>query len=146
MKLWLTILLTLPLLISCQSSPIRDFESVNEGMDKQSVLNIMGSPSWTLRWRGLDRWNYTFFENDQWTQKEVHFQNGKTVYKGEPPTPLVSAEEQDRINLQANLELAAKEKQDLETNRQQILVIDKSMQPETSNSEIRYVPRFVPLE
>ncbi len=132
--------------MGCQSSPSRDFDKVSPGMTKSDVLGIMGSPSWTLRWKGLDRWNYTFYHEDNLVQKELHFDSGKVAYKGDPILPLVSAEDQDRQNDEANKEVAAREKAEALLNRQQILQLDQNTQSEAANSEVRYVPRFVPLE
>lgn len=146
-RLLYRLLLAAPVFISaCQSSPSRDFDKVSQGMTKGDVLEIMGSPSWTLRWKGMDRWNYSFYQDESLIQKELHFNAGKVQYKGDPLVPLISAEDQDRINEDSNKEVAAREKDEALKNRQQILILDQNTQSEAAQGEIRYVPRFIPLE
>lgn len=88
----------------CQTSRIKDFESVHGGMSKGDVLAAIGNPQRTQRWHGRDRWQYTFYgqpEGD--VVREVHFENGKSTYVGGAIKPAVSADEQDRINDIENL-------------------------------------------
>ena len=91
-------------LCACQSTPINDFAKVKEGMEKDVVLETAGSPTITRRWHGKDRWIYEFkTRNAQDTQiREVHFAEGKAVYVGTRVVADVPAEEQDRLNEEAN--------------------------------------------
>lgn len=85
---------------------IDDFDTkVQLGMEKTQVIAALGSPRISRRWRGLDRWIYIFYKKigaiENTFRKELHFKNGKVVYKGDPPKlKELSAEEQDKRNLE----------------------------------------------
>jgi outer membrane protein assembly factor BamE (lipoprotein component of BamABCDE complex) len=58
-------------LVACQTNQLRAYERVQTGMDKHQVLEIMGSPTNSARWNGLDRWRYRFFHDEQPHSKEL---------------------------------------------------------------------------
>lgn len=86
--------------IGCQTSMYQQFEQVNVGMDKDDVLQIMGSPQRTQRWRGKDRWTFVFYEDRIRFEKEVQFQEGVATYVGQTwqPPKEESAEYVDQKN------------------------------------------------
>lgn len=85
MKLIIIFTFTLCLAItSCTSSPYRSFQNVNSGMDKSEVLDLLGSPNKSERYKGLDIWQYSFYEDNKKIKKEVHFRKGKVIYYGKP--------------------------------------------------------------
>ena len=98
------------LLLGCQSTIKENMSEVKLGMDKHQVLHILGSPDITRRWEDKDRWIYRDVH-------EVHFEKGSVVYKGDPPQPEVTAEEQDRSNAEENAQLEAKWEQQREDRR-----------------------------
>lgn len=89
MKLFYYILFSVHIfMIGCQTSMYQQFEQVNVGMDKDDVLQIMGSPQRTQRWRGKDRWTFVFYEDRIRFEKEVQFHEGIATYVGyiwQPP-------------------------------------------------------------
>lgn len=90
-------------LSGCQSARYREFESLHVGMEKAEVLDAIGEPDAKARWRGMDRWTYTFRDRGgSKISKEVHLREGRAIYVGTPKQPEISASEQDRINLLQN--------------------------------------------
>ena len=88
--------------VGCQTSLKQEFTKVNEGMVKYEVLEILGSPQVSKRWRGQDKWIYRFYERDAPVTKEVYFKEGKVAYAGDPIKPKISAVEQDKLNEKSN--------------------------------------------
>jgi outer membrane protein assembly factor BamE len=70
-------------LTACQTNQVKEFSKVSAGMDKGQVLDILGSPQNSERWKGKDRWLYVMFDNSQRVVKEVQFEDGKVVYFGD---------------------------------------------------------------
>lgn len=129
-------------LLACSSSPVKDFENVREGMPKYDVLEAMGVPQRSERWHGKDRWTYMYVEAEKPQTKEIHFQDGKVIYKGDPVLPAVNAAEQDKLNEDSNSELEKKYAEKREQIRTQ--TIDKPK--DAGNATDSQVPRFVPIE
>jgi outer membrane protein assembly factor BamE len=94
-------------LSACQSSPLRQFSELKAGMEKDDVLNIMGSPNRSQRFHGKDRWTYVFYDNKIRFEKEIHFFEGNAVYIGEvwQPEEARSAYFADRVNEEKNKKL-----------------------------------------
>lgn len=82
----------------CASRPLQQFEKIKQGMEKGTVLDLIGSPQFTKRSLGLDRWTYIFYQDDIKITKEVHFDQGTVTYVGDVQQPIISADEQDQIN------------------------------------------------
>jgi len=130
------------ILMACQSDPAHDFTELEPGMDKAHVLGVMGSPQRTQRNRGQDRWTYIFYNHMDREEKEVHFQDNRAVYLGNPIPPTISAEAQDAMNANDNAEvdrLAAQHRQQFRHDYQ------KYQQEADDSKQIRYVPQFEPI-
>lgn len=137
-----TILILSGIFSSCQSTPRENFADVKLGMDKHGVLHIMGSPDVARRWQGRDRWIYNFDAETTTTMVdpgEVHFSNGLVVYKGAPPLPEVTAEEQDRRNAQENAALNAKWDQQRQARKNLYPELEEAVRQEATRSETQAV-------
>lgn len=151
---------------ACTIEQKKQFEQVQVGMDKGQVLDIMDSPQKTERHHGQDRWIY-YIENsdatnpvqhDQKVEKQIYFENGKSTYVGDPIKPLISAEEQDRINEEQNIaiqnaEAASRKKQKSESRSTQSVSesTDKSSdksanESTTADSKTIYLPQYAPVQ
>lgn len=99
------------LLVGCQTPKLQEYEKINVGIEKHDVLELVGSPNTTERDDGTDRWIYWLYEKDVPVRltKEVHFKEGVVTYKGDPIPPIISAEQQDSINLRQDIELARRQ-------------------------------------
>ncbi|MFN7262516.1 MAG: outer membrane protein assembly factor BamE [Pseudobdellovibrionaceae bacterium] len=128
--------------VGCQMSPSKQFNKVTVGMEKDQVLEIMGSPQQTLRRSGADRWTYVFYNQETKESRQVHFSEGKAVYVGEVYKPEVSAEDQDTMNAQANAALEAQWQQE-RIKRAQEPSYEETVK---GTNEIRYAPTFVPVQ
>lgn len=99
------------LTISCASTPeIGSFDrSIANGMDKDQVLTGFGTPNLTKRRNGMDVWQFYFYNGDNKTIKEVHFKDGKVIYRGSPVLPKSNetAKAVDERNSRANAALSA---------------------------------------
>jgi outer membrane protein assembly factor BamE len=102
---------------------------------------LMDSPQRTQRWHGMDRWTYIFYADQMREEKEVHFLNGTANYVGDIYKPEISAEEQDRRNEVANVEI----ENTLKSRREQIQhSISNELQPPPSIRS--FVPQFDPVQ
>lgn len=130
-------------LTGCQTNQLKAFEKLKVGMDKGEVLGIMGSPQATQRWQGMDRWTYSFWQDDQFYKKEVHFSESFSKYVGEVYKPEVSAAQQDQVNEAANVEVEA-----LDVARKQETIKGYSDYENSVRGEkdIRFVPSFAPVQ
>lgn len=127
--------------LGCQTLPQTDFAKVQPGMDKHSVLEIMGSPNSTVRRSGQDRWYYNFYVQNSPVIKEVRFQEGLAVYSGDQMKPEISAEEQDRRNEESNQALIA------EYEKERSMHEERNNPPEVSDSQsVKYIPTFEPVQ
>ncbi|RYZ77609.1 MAG: outer membrane protein assembly factor BamE, partial [Proteobacteria bacterium] len=90
------------LLSACQTNMLKEYDSLHAGMEKDDVLDKMGSPQRTQRARGKDRWTYVFYHDRIRYEKEVQFFEGTAVYVGDAPQPAESAIQADAKNEAAN--------------------------------------------
>ena len=75
----------LTVLIAACSSTSKDFSAeVREGMDKDEVLKIAGSPKRTFRSNSQDHWIYVFFKKEDEYSRQVSFEDGKVVKVSRP--------------------------------------------------------------
>lgn len=124
----------------CATTPSRDWTRVEAGMEKSEVLEIMGSPQRRIRRKGQDRWTYIFYDNQIRQEKVVHFEEGRTVYAGDPQVPAVSAEQQDESNEVAGAALRKK----FESEQEAVRAGHKDFDEELSDVE-EVVPSFEPV-
>ena len=82
MSVWLTLFFCV--LAGCNLVEIREreFGNIEKGMTKSEVLGVAGSPHWSDRKRGQDRWFYRINPHDRETERIVYFENNKVVGKG----------------------------------------------------------------
>lgn len=89
--------------VACSTKKMRQIEKVQIGMDRDDVLDIMGSPSRVDRSRQPHIWRYNIIEGSKLIVKEIHFQGHSVHYVGQPlkrvklkiEAPLLSKEEKD---------------------------------------------------
>ena len=132
---------------------ISDFnKDVKIGMLKTEVIAELGSPFTSRRWHGRDRWIYHFYKKDgdivKKITKELHFENGVVVYKGDPIKPKVSAEEQDEMNLQevlADQKAWEKRKEDAKKSREEYKKWVEQVHDQDSDSSLT-VRQFQPVK
>lgn len=130
---------------ACQTSMLKQFEEVRPGMEKDDVLELMGSPDQTQRSQGKDRWYYTFYDKKIRFQKEVQFFEGSAVYVGDfyQPPPEQTAIAVDNRNAERNKQIDEQIKKDIEENRNAYEGYEAKARGE---DKVRYVPTFVPVQ
>lgn len=74
----------LGLLAGCATNPSRAIENVKVGMDKDRVLDLMGSPPRTYRQGMQDHWIYKYSHEDHEWSRDVVFEDGHVVKITEP--------------------------------------------------------------
>ena len=129
---------------ACQTSMVKQWESIKPGMEKNDVLALMGSPNQTQRFHGKDRWFYNFYDSQIRFQKEVQFFEGNAVYIGEVWQPAAdqSAAIQDSQNLEKEKQLEIKISKDVETHRTNYEAYEAQTKGE---DKVRYLPTFEPI-
>lgn len=140
---WLFVCLISVVIAGCQTSQVNQFSKVQNGMDKSQVLELVGSPQSKIRRNGIDRWTYTFFENEEWHSKDVQLDQGLVVYVGPRMPEPVSAAEQDKINDDHNAEL---DKKDEERKRQSQKAFSDYESEISAPKSIRYAPIYTPID
>lgn len=138
----LAMALTAGFILGCQSSPLKDYESLHAGMEKNDVLNIMGSPQRTQRFHGKDRWTYIFYDHNLRFEKEVQFFEGNAIYLGDTWEPEVSAAQVDAKNELANKALEEDFVKKYESNRAEYTKYESQVH---GNDRVRIVPQFEPV-
>lgn len=114
---------------ACQTTDREKFDSsIKVGMDKSTVVETVGGPTVSRRWKGKDRWIYRFRQGapENHETREVHFENGRAVYVGKEFVPEVSAEEQDRLNEIAVNEDLRRWKEDADRRNRSLGIITNS--------------------
>ncbi len=132
------------ILTGCQTSMLKQFEQLKPGMEKDDVLDLMGSPSQTQRFHGKDRWRYVFYDKRIRFEKEVHFFEGNAIYIGEvwEPAPEQSAVAADKRNEERNKVIDAEIARDAEIHRSAYREYEAKTKGE---KEVLYTPRFEPI-
>lgn len=142
--------LSIPLLLmglmlsGCQTSMQKQFSKIKPGMEKDDVLDLMGSPNQTQRFHGKDRWYYTFYDKRIRFDKEVHFFKGNAIYIGdtwEPPEDqsAVAVDNRNAVRNKAIDEEIAREEA---ANRAAYSGYESRVKGE---DKVRYVPDFEPI-
>lgn len=143
MKKLVLLCLSVMFLSGCTISQKKQFEKVQVGMDKDQVLTLLDSPQRTQRWHGMDRWTYIFYEQDFRFEKEIHFDEGNAKYVGDVYKPEISADEQDKKNEAANLEVEAL----LQARKDDNSTAYPRYEERTHGTDgVRYVPQFGPVQ
>ncbi|KYG69182.1 hypothetical protein AZI87_08205 [Bdellovibrio bacteriovorus] len=126
---------------ACQTSMLKQFGEVKPGMEKDDVLDLMGSPSRTQRFHGKDRWTYVFYDDRIRFEKEVQFFNGNAIYVGDISQPEVTktAMAVDAINEQKNKEIDEQIAKEVEQHRKEYSDYEAKARGE---DKVRYVPEF----
>lgn len=130
---------------ACQTSMLKQFDEVKPGMEKDDVLELMGSPNQTQRSQGKDRWYYTFYDKKMRFQKEVQFFEGSAVYVGDfyQPPAEQTAIAVDNRNAERNQKMDEQIKKDIQENRNAYEGYEAKTRGE---DKVRYVPTFVPVQ
>lgn len=55
-------------------------KKLSVGMDKATVLDIVGDPDKTFRQSGKDYWTYKYYEKDELKEGQVIIENGFVTY------------------------------------------------------------------
>ncbi|CAN5594632.1 hypothetical protein BH10BDE1_BH10BDE1_31410 [soil metagenome] len=120
--------------VGCQSSRLKEFETVRGGMSKDQVIELVGGPIRTQRWHGRDRWEYRFYNTSEGDViREVHFEAGKSTYVGSAIKPAISADEQDRLNAMYNHKSDAEDSEHAQQSRDGITI--QRFQPVNEDGE-----------
>lgn len=85
--IWRCLFLTLPLLTSCATPIHQEVRRVKPGMEKAQVLELLGNPQKTRRWKGKDEWTYIYYVSGQRQGTDIHFENGSVIYIGAAQLP-----------------------------------------------------------
>lgn len=137
------ILLSL-LTTACQTSMLKQFNEITPGMEKDDVLDIMGSPTQTQRFQGKDRWTYVFYDKRIRFIKEVQFFEGNAIYVGDvwQPPANANAVAKDKFNEEKNREIDEQIARDVEGHRRAYEDYEKKSKGE---DKVRYVPEYEPI-
>lgn len=130
------------LVCACQTSPLDDYNKLHAGMEKDQVLDIMGSPQRTERFHGKDRWTYIFYDHNVKYEKEIHFLQGNAVYVGNVWEPTVSAAEVDAKNEASNKTLNEELAQKYQNTATDYSNYENSVH---GTDKVRYLPTFEPV-
>lgn len=137
------ICLAITLLAACQTSMLSEYNKLHTGMEKDQVLEIMGSPQRTERFHGKDRWTYVFYDKSTKYEKEVHFFEGNAIYVGDIWQPEVSAAQIDARNEAANKAEEEEVAKKYQNNSKEYIKYEESVH---GNDKVRYVPDFKPIQ
>jgi len=138
-------LLGLLLLTSCQTNMLKQFSRVEKGMDKNDVMELMGSPVTSTRFHGKDRWMYVMYEDNVRYEREVHFNNNSADYVGEPwqAVPEKKADVVDAKNENYNNAMIAEENERKANAPKAVSDYEKQVRGE---DKVRYMPEFTPVQ
>jgi len=137
------IILSAFLLTACQTSMLKEYQKLHPGMEKDDVLEVMGSPQRTQRFHGKDRWTYVFYDNRIRYEKEVQFFEGNAIYVGDPSLPEISAVQMDAKNESANKALEEEVVKKYQDTPKEYSNYEKEVR---GLDKVRYVPEFKPVQ
>ncbi|WP_295898790.1 outer membrane protein assembly factor BamE [uncultured Bdellovibrio sp.] len=129
---------------ACQTSMLKQFSEVKPGMEKDDVLDLMGTPTRTQRYHGKDRWTYVFYDKRIRFEKEVQFFDGSAIYVGDISQPEANrtAVAMDTMNDVKNREIDEQIARDVEKHRRNYEEYEAQSKGE---DKVRYVPSFEPV-
>lgn len=131
------------LLSACQTNMLKEYSKLHLGMEKDDVLEVMGSPTRTERFHGKDRWSYIFYEDRIRYEKEVQFFEGNAIYVGEKWEPEVTAAQVDAKNEASNKAIEEESVRKYQENPQAYSNYEKEVR---GADKVRYVPSFKPVQ
>ncbi|WP_413289722.1 outer membrane protein assembly factor BamE [Bdellovibrio sp. HCB337] len=131
------------LLLGCQTNMLKAYQKVTPGMEKDDVLEVMGSPQRTQRFHGKDRWTYVFYEDRVRYEKEVQFFEGNAIYVGEPWQPEVTAAQVDAKNEAENKAIEDDNLKKYQDNPKAYSNYESEVR---GTDKVRYVPTFKPVQ
>lgn len=131
------------LLLGCQTNMLKAYQKITPGMEKDDVLEVMGSPQRTQRFHGKDRWTYIFYEDRTRYEKEIQFFEGNAVYVGEPWQPEISAAQVDAKNEASNKALEEDTLRKYQDNPKAYSTYESEVR---GTDKVRYVPTFKPVQ
>lgn len=131
------------LLSGCQTSMLKVYNKISLGMEKDDVLELMGSPQRTQRFHGKDRWTYVFYDTKVRYEKEVQFFEGNAIYVGDKWEPEVTAAQVDAKNEASNKALEDESLRKYQENPQAYSNYEKEVR---GTDKVRYVPSFKPVQ
>jgi outer membrane protein assembly factor BamE len=121
----------------------KEYQKLHPGMEKDDVLDLMGSPQRTQRLQGKDRWTYVFYDNKFRHEKEVQFFEGNSVYVGDPTQPEVSATETDAKNEASNKAIEEENQRKFQDNPKAYSNYENEVR---GTDKVRFVPDFKPVQ
>lgn len=129
---------------ACQTSMVKQFSDIKPGMEKDDVLQLMGSPNRTQRFHGKDRWTYIFYDERIRFEKEIQFLEGSAIYIGDPwrPEPDKDAVAADRLNEEKNARMDQQLASDIKEHRRAFEAYEAKAK---GDGKVRYVPQFEPI-
>lgn len=144
-------IMAIPLLLlclgttACQTSMLKQFNEISPGMEKDDVLDLMGSPNQAQRFHGKDKWTYVFYDKRIRFEKEIQFFEGNAIYVGEITQPPVeqSAIAVDARNESTNKALNEMMMKETTANRKAYDAYEAQTRGE---DKVRYIPQFEPLQ
>ncbi|MGZ3742320.1 MAG: outer membrane protein assembly factor BamE [Pseudobdellovibrionaceae bacterium] len=131
------------MLSACQTHMYEEYSKLHPGMEKEDVLQVMGSPQRTQRFHGKDRWTYIFYDNQLRHEKEVQFFEGNAVYIGDPWQPEISAAQIDSKNEASNKALEEESLRKLQENPKAYSNYESQIR---GTDKIRTIPQFKPVQ
>lgn len=131
------------LLSACQTNMLKEYNKLHLGMEKDDVLEVMGTPTRTQRFHGKDRWSYVFYEDRIRYEKEIQFFEGNAIYVGEKWEPEVTAAQVDAKNEASNKAVEEESVRKYQENPQAYSNYEKEVR---GNDKVRYVPTFKPVQ
>lgn len=131
------------LLSACQTNMLKEYNKLHIGMEKDDVLEAMGSPQRTQRFHGKDRWTYIFYTDRVRYEKEVQFFEGNAIYVGDKWEPEVTAAQTDAKNEAENKAVEEEAVRKYQENPQAYSNYEKEVR---GMDKVRYVPNFKPVQ
>jgi outer membrane protein assembly factor BamE len=124
---------------------VRQFDKLKPGMEKDDVLDIMGTPTQTQRFHGKDRWQYVFYDKRIRFEKEIQFFEGNAIYIGDTwqPPAEKSAPVVDAKNEAKNQSIDAEIAKGVQENRKAYSSYEEEAR---GNDRVRFVPQFEPIQ
>lgn len=135
---------------------LKKFDTIKTGLEKNDVLEAMGSPLSVQRYKGQDHWTYIIYKDGTRMAKEVHFLDGIVTYAGDPvkrdtpePSSQVSGQPEEKASEQESTTATT------EANIPAAVIPEKKSSVQNYQDledyvngykDIRYAPQFKPVQ